>query len=181
MANSALVTTGKPKIGGAVYRAPLGTTLPTDTTTALDNAFIDVGYISEDGVTANISRESEDIKDWGGTVLTTTQTSKTDTINFTMVEALNVEALKVVHGDANVTGTLSTGITVTENATELDAHAWVIDMVNLDGTAHRSVYPSAKVSEIEEIVYNATDPVGYGVTLTAMPDASGNTHYEYFK
>ena len=33
------VTAGKPKIGGAVFRAALGSTLPTDATTALDAAF----------------------------------------------------------------------------------------------------------------------------------------------
>ena len=39
MAKEANVTTAKPKIGGAVYSAPLGTALPTDATTELDNAF----------------------------------------------------------------------------------------------------------------------------------------------
>ena len=32
------VTAGKPKITGAVFVAPLGTTIPTDATSALDNA-----------------------------------------------------------------------------------------------------------------------------------------------
>ena len=36
MPNVENVTTGKPKVGGAVYRAPVGTTLPTDATTALN-------------------------------------------------------------------------------------------------------------------------------------------------
>ena len=39
MADAKLVTVSKPKVGGAVWRAPLGTTLPTDATTALDKAF----------------------------------------------------------------------------------------------------------------------------------------------
>ena len=42
------VTTGKPKTGGAVFRAPLGTALPTDAKTALDEAFKNLGYCSED-------------------------------------------------------------------------------------------------------------------------------------
>ena len=35
MADAKNVTAAKPKVGGAVWRAPLGTTLPTDAKTAL--------------------------------------------------------------------------------------------------------------------------------------------------
>ena len=55
--NSANVTAGKPKITGAVYRAPLGTTLPTDATTDLAEAFKNMGYGSEDGLVNNNTPE----------------------------------------------------------------------------------------------------------------------------
>ena len=51
MADAKNVTAAKPKVGGAVWRAPLGTTLPTDAKTALDKAFKSLGYISGDGLT----------------------------------------------------------------------------------------------------------------------------------
>ena len=38
MADAKNVTAAKPKVGGAIWRAPLGTPLPTDAKTALDNA-----------------------------------------------------------------------------------------------------------------------------------------------
>ena len=77
--NAQNVTTGKPKIGGAIFRAPLGSTLPTDAVTALDEAFKNMGYISEDGVTNANSPESDNIKAWGGDIVHSYQTEKPDT------------------------------------------------------------------------------------------------------
>ena len=63
MANNANnVTVGKPAIDGAIYRAPLGTTVPTSIDADLDEAFASLGYVSEDGVTNNNSASSEDIR-----------------------------------------------------------------------------------------------------------------------
>ena len=93
------VTTGKPKVGGAVFRAPADSTLPTDATTALDTAFKCLGYISEDGVTNAPSIESEEIKAWGGDTVANPQTGKTDTWQMSMIESLNVEVLKAYFGD----------------------------------------------------------------------------------
>ena len=44
------VSAGKPKIGGAVFVAPIGTELPKDVTTQLNAAFKGLGYCSDDGI-----------------------------------------------------------------------------------------------------------------------------------
>ena len=49
---------------GGLYLAPIGTTLPTDPTTALDAAFVDLGYFSEDGVTITPERTIEKFRAW---------------------------------------------------------------------------------------------------------------------
>jgi hypothetical protein len=175
------VSAGKPKTGGAIFCAPVGSTLPTDTTTALDAAFKAMGYASEDGVTNTNSPESETIRAWGGDVVLTPQTSKDDTWTVKLIEVLNADVLKAVYGSDNVTGTLAEGLTVTANSDEADANSWVFDMIMRDDTAKRVVLPNAKITEIGDIAYVDNDVTGYEITLTAMPDASGNTHYEYFK
>ena len=116
MPNVENVTTGKPKVGGAVYRAPVGTTLPTDATTALNEAFKELGYVSEDGLVNSNSPESDDVKSWGGDVVLNMQTDKPDKMKFTLIEVLNIEVLKAVYGDDNVTGDIENGITVKANA-----------------------------------------------------------------
>ncbi len=186
MANTvANVTTGKPAAGGAIWRAPLGTTLPTDATTALGEAFKCLGYVSEDGYTNENSPESENIKAWGGDIVLTTQTEKTDTFNFTLIEYFNAEVKKTVYGDDNVDGDLDTGMTVRANSDELEAAVYVIDQALKGGVKQRTVIPNAKLSELAEITYKDDEAVGYGVTLNAMPGGFGSgdndTHKEYLK
>ena len=181
MSETKNVSTAKPKIGGAVFRAPLVTTLPTDATTALGAGFVQLVYCSEDGVTNNGGRTSEKIKAWGGDVVVTTQTEKLDTWAYTLIEAMNLEVLKEVHGDANVTGTLEAGITVKANSKELTGHCYVIDMILNDDAVKRVVIPNGKLSEIGETVYKDAECIAYPVTVEALPDAQGNTHYEYIK
>lgn len=84
MNNAQNVTTGKPKVGGAVYVAPLGTALPTDAKAALNEAFESLGYISEDGLVNNNSPESDSVKAWGGDTVLHFQTGKPDTFGFTL-------------------------------------------------------------------------------------------------
>lgn len=179
--NASNVSAAQPNITGAIYYAPTTTTLPTTADEALAAGFTCLGYISEDGITNSNSRESDEFKAWGGVTVLSSQTSYTDTFNFKLLEVLNVDVLKTVFGADNVTGTLETGITVNANSKELGSFSWVIDMIMRDDTLNRMVIPQGKVSEVGDTTYSSSDLVAYDVTVTAFPDTSGNTHYEYKK
>ena len=174
------VTAAKPKSGGAIYVAATGTTLPDDTTDAL-TSFTGLGYVSEDGATKNITPTAAEIRAWGGDVVLTATQQRTITWQFTLIEALNADVIKEVYGSGNVSGTLATGLSVDVNSTEMSDRSWVIDMVLRGNVACRVVLPIAHISAIEAVTYSDSAAVGYNITLTCMPDASGNSAYEYYK
>lgn len=179
MPTTANVSTGKPKVAGAVFCAPVGTTLPTDPSTALAAAFKDLGYISEDGVTNANGPTTQDVKDWGGRTVLVLTTEKPDTFKLKFIESLNTDVLKTVYGSSNVTVATGGAITVVANNAEPAEQAYVIDMVMRGGALKRIVIPRGMLSELADIVYKADEAVGYDATLAALPDASGNSHYEY--
>lgn len=179
MSTAANVNAGKPSTTGAIFVAPLGTAVPTDATTAKNVAFVEVGYISSDGVTNSSSMETTNIKAWGGDTVLTLSTSKTDTFTFTMIESDNINALKVAYGDANVTADANGNLKIEANNSVQANREFIIEMIEQDGYARRIVIPNAAVSSVGDIVYKDDSAIGYPITLTASLDSSNNTHYEY--
>ncbi|CAM4225383.1 phage tail protein [Erysipelothrix aquatica] len=178
MSKQEYVTYGKPKVGGAVSIAPIGTKAPTDAKAALDAAFKGLGYISEDGLVNSNTPEISTLKSWGGDTVLAMQTGKPDTFAYTLIEALNVDVMKQVYGGSNVTGTLETGITIKANAKETEPNLVVIDMI-LKNALKRIVIPHAQVITVGDITYADESAVGYETTIQAFPDSEGNTHFEY--
>lgn len=175
------VSTGKPKIGGSVFVAPVGTELPKDTTTPLNEAFKCLGYCSEDGITNENKISTEKVKAWGGDTVVNALDEKEDTFKTKLIESLNEDVLKTVYGAENISGTIATGLTVKVNNTQPEDNAFVFEMILKGGAIKRIVIPQASISEMGEIVYKDKDPIGYELTLMALPDEEGNTHYEYIK
>ena len=181
MANNAQnVSTGKPNISGGVWFAPLGTTLPTDATSALDPAtFTCLGYVSEDGVENANDLDVSDIKAWGGNIVYRSLTELNDTFSFSLIESENEDVLKAVYGSGNVTTTAGGDIKVDVVAEDPEEMVWVIELALRGGRARRIIIADGAVTARETITYNDSDAIAYGITVSAYPDADGKTHIEY--
>lgn len=174
------VTAGKPRPAGAVFAAPLGTTVPTNATSALNSAFKDNGYVSADGVTRSISKTTTNIKEWGGGTVLITEDEKTVTVKLKLIEYLNPNVQGLVHGESNVSGTLVAGIHVGINDNETGEHIFVIDQIMKGGVPQRMVINRGMITAIGDTTYKGNDAVAYDITITAMtPDGGGNKIDEY--
>lgn len=183
MANNALnVTTGKPKISGAVYVAPQGTTAPTDATSALDlTKFVCLGFVSEDGLSNNNEMTVSAIKAWGGQIVLRSLTELNDEFTLALIETENKDVLETVYGADNVTEDGSGNLSISVVAEDPKEAVWVFELVLRGGRAKRIVIPSGAITSRDQITYNDSDAVAYGITVSAYPDASGCTHKEYLE
>lgn len=177
------VVSGRPLATGGVLIGPLGTALPTDTSTALNVALKGAGYIGEDGVTETVDRSTDKIKAWGGDTVKIVQSEFSTTYQFSFIEALNADALKATYGDSNVVTTAATASTGTLQAVKINSqtlpHKTYVFEIR-DGNAKiRICVPDGQITEIGEVTYNDSDVVAYQVTVEAFPDANGNNAYKY--
>lgn len=171
------VTAGKPRTSGAVFTAPVGTSLPTDAVTALSGSYADLGYISEDGVTKNVSISTTGIKEWGGAIVLITQDEKTATFQFKMIEYLNAEVQKFVNGDSAVSGSISSGLSVGVDDAEAEERTLVFWQIMRGNVPHRMVVPRCKITEMSEVNFRSNEAVGYDVTVTAIKDTTTGKYF----
>lgn len=177
------VVAGKPSaIGGAFY-APPATVGPTDGTTALNAAFIGLGYIHEDGLTEAVERSTDKKRAWGGDVVKIVQTEFGAQIKLTLIESHNSDVLKAAYGDANVTTTAATATKGTEhkvkvNASILPQKSWVF-AIRDDPSTIRIYVPKGQVTEIGEVTYTDSELTGYELTIDCFPDANGDSFLKF--
>jgi hypothetical protein len=185
MANptSSKVVAGKPQVLGGAFFAPTATVGPTDGTTALNVAFIGLGYIGDDGLSETVDRSIDKKKAWGGDVVKIVQTDFGAQLKLTLIETLNADVLKAVYGDANVTTTAATAskgqeFKVLVKSDVLPRKSWVFEIRD-DPAKIRIYVPLGQVTEIGEVTYTESDLTGYEITIDCFPDSSGNSFTKY--
>ncbi|OZG57012.1 tail protein [Bifidobacterium tissieri] len=185
--NAQMVSVGKPHgdggryAGGAWYGKVGEATPPTDATTTLSDKFHDLGYLSEDGVTNTIDRDSEDINAFGGDRVLSVTTSRAESFQFGMLET-TPETLAVTYGPGNVEVNTVDGkdqITVKHNSAEPPELVYVFEFAMTGNRVKRIVVPVGKTGDVDDVTYADGEAITYTPTINAFPDANGNTAYEY--
>lgn len=172
-----------PRLRGVVFRALLGTALPTDAATPLPPVYHDLGGIAETGIVNAQARDVKKVKDFAGDIIATPQSDYSETLEVEFVEATNLDALKAVFGDVNVTFTPATAtagalIQVDHNSTVLPKCVIVTDTVQGAGM-RRQIAPLAQPIKVADVSQINTDIVKYKVTFECFKylDPSGTSAF----
>lgn len=180
---AANVFNATPPSTGALFWGPLGTTAPTNESTALNVALKSLGYLGEDGVTLTEGRDTTKIKAFGGDTVAVVQTDHSVTLQFTVLEYGSEEVSKAVNGDTNVTVTpanSTTGkrIAAVKNAKKLPHKVWVLDVLDADKKVRLWV-PDGQVTTIGDAQLVHTNVISRQLTVECFADSSGNKLYEW--
>ncbi len=167
--DSTKVSFGKPQATGAVYVAPAGTILPTDATTDLDASFVNLGYVSEDGLVESIETDTTDIVAWGGDTVLSGQTSFAATYTVNLLET-TPEVMKLLYGEDNVVASGDALTSVKVTADTLERCVVVFELALTGGRIERIVLPSAQVVDRSgETSYTDGEAIIYPAVFKAYP------------
>lgn len=157
---------------GKVFGAPAGSTAPTNGEDALDDAYVDMGYISVDGVVEAHNPETKDLDVWGGKTVRTLLTKTKDTFKCTFMETKE-EVLEAYHGPQDDPSTL-----IESKAQQGLRQMWVIEAVDGDNVIRISI-EDGQVTKPDDITYATDEAISYGVELTCYPDEDDVTFQKF--
>jgi hypothetical protein len=167
-----------------LWVAPTGTTLPTNTTTALttvSTSWNGMGYVSTDGVTLGQDESWEEIEAFGAaSIVRKVNKGVKHTFNVEWMEH-KLDVLEVVNRlDLGTIAPSATGaFTIRRGVVGVQRYSFVIDIV--DDTNHiRHVVPNAEVTDVKEQKVTAGAAITHAGEITCYPDASNISIYSYY-
>lgn len=156
---------------GRLYVGSIGSTAPTDVTTAWDAAWKDFGYLSDDGVSMPFSTENEDINAWQSlSPVRRILTGVELTFQFTALE-FKRDVITLFFPDSTIStsgGVHTMGINAAPDSNE---RAFGLEWTD-KGFTHRLVIPRGEVTDRGEVPISRSGAVGLQMTVTAYATSS---------
>lgn len=154
-------------LNGNIYMAVKGSTAPTDLTTAWDAAWLDLGFMSDDGVSLEYSTDVEDINAWQSlSPVRRVLTSVDMTIGFTAIE------LKTRTVTAYFPGATMTDVSGTVHKLSIPSapgpQEFAFGLEWVDGSViNRLVIPRGEITDRGAITVGRSEAVALEMTVSA--------------
>ena len=151
---------------GRVYVDDEGATAPSDSGTAPDAAYVDMGYVTEDGVTLTFDRTTEDVNAWQGTKLRVITTDEPASVAFALMET-DMNTLPVVYGGGTVGGAADDYTFTPPGKGDNAIRSMIIDWEDGD-IVYRYYFPRVQIEGSVEQTFAANAPLTYPLTFGVL-------------
>lgn len=163
---------------GTVYVAPVGTTAPTAPTGALNAAWKDLGFITEDGATFTDSKTVEDILAWQSFYPVRKIVSAKDASVSFSLRQWNGRTVSLAFGGGNTVDLGGGNFSYVPPAPEvIDERAMLIEWQDGDKN-YRLILPKGLVTEAVETNLVRTGSAVLPITFSITPD-TGDDPYTF--
>lgn len=149
---------------GGVWKAVPATALPTDATTALIAGYLELGYITEGGVSQSMDEQTTTLKGWqNGDTVRTVQTGHDLVYSFAAMES-NPNVLTAFYGNM-------TAGKIEVNGSSGTRGRWVIQVI--DGAKQvRIVIPDGQLTDRGDVQYTNSAAAIFPMSITCYPDSA---------
>lgn len=163
---------------GSVYVAPIGSTLPSTATMALDAAFKELGYVDEDGVSISPNVELTDISMWQSAVpVKTTLDTVTLEVGFNMGQ-VNLTTWGLYFFVTDFVNNFGEAKLTIPSSPGSQEKALIIEWTDDEADQTRLVFPRAVLADREGLNLVRNSAMLTGVTFRCL-DSSGTLGYLY--
>lgn len=162
--------------GADIFIAPVGATMPSDTTTAWSAEWKPVGLLDgEEGLTQTRDEDTSEHYAWGGILYKRTKSKHKRSFRFVALEDNDTVFQLVNPGSTRTT----TGGTRTSTIKVPGTYQFAVGMeLREGGKVKRRAVKVAEVSDVADIKDSETDPTVYDITVLVFPESDGTLFHE---
>lgn len=177
--DSTNVSVGQGVAGGYAFSAPLTATIPTDFNSPLSEEFVNLGYITEDGVEFSYDSSVEEYYDMNGDLYESSEGQQTEEVVLTLAEIMK-DSLAEAFGHDNVEDAEGK-LTVKHNSVLHNERIYVFEFILKNGRKWRAVVPRGKANRSSSATISKSGIVAYQITIKCSPDNDGNRIIDYIE
>ena len=163
------IDTTEVRVAGAghVYVAPEGTDLPIDVDTELTDEWVDLGYVTTDGVTFTYGRETEDLDAWQGDKIRVLSSREPMTVAYSLMQT-SADVMVVAMGGGEIVDNGGTYVYTPETGVNL-VRAQVIEFDD-GGIIYRYCIPKSQIEGDVSYTLTREGALTYPLTFGVLDD-----------
>lgn len=157
---------------GMFYHAPAGTALPTYPTEALNVAWVEVGDVSDAGITLTFEKSTANLRNWANKIKRIVMNEHAETISATIMDTTE-EVLETILGSGTTSTTAATAshgalVSASLSQSELPAEEAYLFLMKDDDDTIAIGCTKGQITALDAVSFTPGSTINWVPTITAL-------------